>query len=326
MSLARKRWSYFSQLRCWLFALGGFCSAYLYAEAPAKATSVNVDAQNADSRFTRTVRYLATGTDEERAIFGSVALTELIALYAAEADLARAEAAQSEGEKQRKLLGWSHAVDQYTTQLLLVLADVEVGFPVEIRIDKRGLATTTVADRPVMLAHPRHEQQLAYEQTVLADFCRQRLCERITVATDPAAVPIPVSDMKVNTLWTFSESGPICSHGGISVSFSSTQNLPILRGLCEALMQELSALVNGLRWQQRHGVEIKWDAITLSEVPGGRQHLIKLNEHGDSALVELPILYDSGALLNDLQAWIMSRTAGLEAVAVQLKAAKYGWE
>ncbi|MEM1154790.1 MAG: hypothetical protein AAGI44_11675 [Pseudomonadota bacterium] len=326
MRSTRERWSYFSQLRCWLVALCGLCSTYLYAEAPANANSGDGDAENANSRFTRTVRYLETGSSEERATFSGAALAELIALYAAEADLARAEAAQSEGAKQRKLLGWSRAVDQYTTQLLLVLGDVEEGFPVEIRIDKRGLATTTVADRPVMLAHPRYEQQLVYEQSVLADFCQKSQCERITVATDPSEEPIPFSNMKVNTLWTFSESGPICSHAGISVSFTSTQNLPILRGLCEALMQELSALVDSLRWQQRHGVEIAWDAISISEIPGGREHLIRLNEQGDSALVEVPILYDSGALLSNLQAWIVSRVAGSETVAVQLKAAKYGWE
>ncbi|MEM8561959.1 MAG: hypothetical protein AAGF57_06970 [Pseudomonadota bacterium] len=313
-------------LRCWIIALIGPWAAALCADMDADDTFPQLDAQDAGSRFIRTVRYLETASDEERAIFGDAALTELIALYAAEADLARTEAAQSEGAKRRKLLGWSQAVDQYAQQLLLVLDDIRQGFPVDIRVNARGLATTMVAGYPVMLAHPRHEQQLVFEQSILADVCRDMPCERITAAPVEAAEPIPVSAMKVNTLWTFSESGPVCSYEGISVSFASTQNLPILRGLCEALMQELTVLVDSLRWQQRHGVEINWDTIAVSEIPGEREHLIRLNEEGDSALVELPIVYDSDALLHDLQAWIISRMAGSASVNVQLEAAKYGWE
>ena len=76
------------------------------------------------SRFDRTIRYLQDSPPEERAGFAVAALTELTAVYMAEAGLARSEASDLQGESPAKLLGWSLAVDQYASQLLLVLDDV----------------------------------------------------------------------------------------------------------------------------------------------------------------------------------------------------------
>ena len=276
------------------------------------------------SRFQRTVNYLQGSPLEERADFAAAALAELTAVYMAEADLARTQAAEQEIAARGKLLAWSQAVDQYANQLLVVLDDVEQGFPVSLRSSSQGPVTATVADRAVILGHPRADQQTAYELRVLTDFCDNHNCERMTVNADEPE-PIPASAMRVTTLWTFTEGGPVCSSDGIEVRFHSSQNLPILRGLCEELVKELAALSTDLAWQIRHGVAIDWDGLVISATPQRPEHLVRLNAAGDSILASLPLLYESTDLLSDVVPWLNARSKGSIPASIRLDADEYGW-
>jgi len=279
---------------------------------------------SAISRFQRTVNYLQDSPPEERADFAAAALAELTAVYLAEADLARTQAAEQEIAARGKLLAWSQAVDQYANQLLVVLDDVEQGFPVSLRPGSQGPVTATVADRAVILGHPRADQQTAYELRVLTDFCDKHNCERMTVNADEPE-PIPASAMRVTTLWTFTEGGPVCSSDGIEVRFHSSQNLPILRGLCEELVKELAALSTDLAWQIRHGVAIDWDGLVISATPQRPEHLVRLNGAGDSILASLPLLYESTDLLSDVVPWLNARSTGSIPASIRLDADEYGW-
>jgi hypothetical protein len=217
------------------------------------------------------------------------------------------------------------AVDQYASQLLLVLDDVEQGFPVALQPGPHGDVTLTVADRVVMLGHPRPDQQAAYEQRVLMDFCGGRDCERITV-TDTGQDPVPLSSARANPLWTFTERGPICSNDGLEVYFQSAENLTTLRGLCEQLIVEATALAGELAWQARHGVVIDWDGLVASATPGRPEHLLRVNAAGDSVLLTMPLLYASANLLADIKPWLYARVTGEGSAAVRLNAADYEWQ
>jgi hypothetical protein len=242
----------------------------------------------------------------------------------AEADLARAQAAEQAAGARARLLGWSVAVDQYAGQLMLVLDDVEQGFPVSLRVDQQGPATVTVAGRAVILGHPRADQQSAFEQRVLADFCSRGDCERMTAAIAKPE-PIPVTVARVNPLWTFDSGGPVCSNEGLEVYFHSTRNLATLRGICEELAQELAALATDLAWQRRHGVVIDLDLLTVTATPGRPEHLVRLNAAGDSSLLTLPLLFGSANLLADIKPWLSARVQGDPAPSIRLDAASYGW-
>lgn len=281
-------------------------------------------AAEGSSRFQRTVNYLQDAIPEEKADFALVALTELAAVYIAEADLARSQAAGKGDTARSRLWGWSVAVDQYASQLLLVLDDVEQGFPVELRPGEHGDVTLTVADRVVMLGHPRPDQQAAYEQRVLMDFCGGRDCERITVS-ETAQAPVPLSSARASPLWNFTERGPICSSEGLEVHFQSSENLSTLRGLCEQLIVEATALAGELAWQSRHGVAIDWDGLVASATPGRPEHLLRVNAAGDSVLLTMPLLYASANLLADIKPWLYARVTGEGSAAVRLHAADYDW-
>ena len=277
-----------------------------------------------ESRFQRTTRYLQDASPEMRAEFATSALRELAEVYMAEADLARKQAEdQGNGSKLR---GWSIAVDQYAGQIALLLADIGLGLPVELRENEKEAVTVVVADRATILSHPRVDQQATYEQRVLLDFCGRSDCKLLTAQAAAAPQPIPVSASQVNPIWKFTERGPVCSHAGIELSFSGVRNLARSRATCQQLLQEVMTLINEIAWQQRHGVTVQWQAIAIHATPDRPEHVVQLNGMGDSVLATLPLIHSSPELLPDITPWLQDSVQSKKPAALQLDAARYGWE
>ncbi len=304
--------------------LGALLAWLATSPCAAQALAPQEAGSGSPSLFARTVVYVQGTSAEEQADFAAAALTELAAVYMAEADLARSQVAASNNATRVRLRGWSVAVDQYAGQLLRVLDDVEEGFPVSLRASQRGPATITVAGRAVMLGHPRPDQQAAYEQRVLSDFCSFHDCAPSTISNAKDS-PIPATATGVNPQWNFTERGSICTHEGLEVHFDTVGNLALLRSICKQLAQESAALAGDLAWQVRHGVSIDWDQLAISATPGKPEHLVRLNSSGDSVLLTVPLLYASTNLLADIRPWLFARATGAEPTSVRLAAADYGW-
>jgi hypothetical protein len=301
----------------WLIACSATSAQTLHAQPLTEVSGAY------GSRYQRTVLNLQWETPEVQGEFASSALAELAEVYMAEADLARKQAVLGQGNP--KLRSWSYAVDQYANQLSFVLDDIELGMPVTLRVSRQKSVTVSVADRAVMLNHPRADQQAAFEQRILQDFCGRQDCKSLTVES-PSSEPIPVSASQVSPQWLFSENSAVCSHDGIQVSFAGNRNLARYRATCQQLLQEMSTLATELAWQQRHGVVVDWDNLMISPTPGRPEHLVKLNRAGDSILATLPLIYHSQGLLADITPWLQQRFNKPEPKVVQLEASHYGWE
>ena len=274
----------------------------------------------------RTAMALGVATESERADFASIALAELAVSYQAEADLARHESMQAGAG--RKLGSWSAAVYGFVDQLVLVQEDIELGFPVELRHLYGQVIGVVSGGRTVILSHPRSELQPAFERRVLSDFCGQHDCDRLTSVIDGAEPqPIPVTTAGVSPQWNFSNAGPVCSHKGISVQFANTIQLAKRKAICLQLMQEAESLAGELTWQQRHGVEIDWQQLTIRSTPGRPEHIVQLNRTGDSILVPLPLLSSTAGLLGQLTPWLKTRyVGGQEPTITSFDAGELGWE
>ena len=232
-----------------------------------------------------------------------------------------------DSDKAARLTGWSRAVEQYASQLTLVLEDIDLGFPVALRLSAREVPAVSVAGRTIMLAHPRSDQQSTYEQSVLGHFCAQGLCRELLAVTEEHQQPIPMSAQTVSPDWEFTAAGPLCHHQGLQLSFESGGELGRQRPLCQQFMQEAEELATELAWQQRHGVAIDWQALAIRPVPLRPEHLVVLNTAGDSLLVTLPLLSASSDLLPQLLPWLQGRHATEQGPEqVRLRARELGWE
>jgi hypothetical protein len=275
------------------------------------------------TRFQRLVQHLQTASPEARGDFAAIALTHLTEAYIAEAQLARAQAGRS--GRSANLRGWSVMVDYYARQLPLLLEDIELGLPVRLIIGGPQELAITVADRTVIVSPPRLNQQGAFEQAILSDFCTTHSCES-SMPANATTEPAPAAMVAVRPEWTFSTQGPVCSYEGIQVRFANDRNLGNSRLICAQFLREVITLADELAWQQRHGVVIDWSAVKIQAVSHRPEHVIAMNEAGDSVLVTAPLLYRNPELLQNLLPWIRGRLGNQPPASVELDADGYGWQ
>jgi len=275
------------------------------------------------TRFQRTVQRLQTASPELRGDFAATALTNLTEAYLAEAQLARAHAGRS--GHSAKLRGWSAMVDYYARQLPLLLADIELGFPVQLSMDGQQELAITIADRTVIVSPPRLNQQSAFEQAILSDFCATHSCEA-SLPGNATPEPAPVAMGAVRPEWRFSTQGPVCAYEGIQVRFANNKNLANSRLICAQFLREAISLADELAWQQRNGVVIEWSKVKIQAVSHRTEHVIPVNGAGDSVLVTVPLLYRNPELLQNILPWMRGRLGDQPPASVELNADLYGWQ
>jgi len=291
---------------------------------PALAVQIaSAEIAEPQSRFQRTVGYIQSASPQLRVEFASIALTHMAMAYAAEAQLAREEARAAGGDA--NLRAWSVAVDRYARQMPLLLEDIELGLPVHLMMGGEKSLAISVADRAVILSHPRLNQQRVFEQEVLEDFCARNNCE-LFIPAGSGSQPISVSTRHVRPDWNFTQQEWSCSYQGIKVKFKAEQNLVNSRTICEQFMQEVVALADEIAWQQRHAVPIKWEELAIQSTPHRPEHTVRLNRLGDTVLVSVPLLYGSPGLLEQLIPWIQQRFTHQGEASVELDADDYGWQ
>ena len=293
-------------------------------EQPSITTADSIADASVESRYVRTTAALADAPADWRADFAQRSLLLLAEIYLAESELARYEASEAQGAQAAKLRGWSAAVEAYGEQLLLVLEDVELGFPADVLLLGNGGVALQIAGRTVMLNHPRVTEQAVLERQLLTSFCSIRDCQQLTPPVEPE--PIPMTPPTVTVDWAFSESGPVCRSGTISVQFERGANLSRQRPLCTQLVQELLSLELELRWQIRHGVTVDYDNLALSPTPGKPEHLVLLNNRRDSVLLSLPVLSGTTDLLPVGSDWLARRIGDDQRNAeLSLNSADFHW-
>ena len=285
------------------------------------ATEAGATQPAPQSRFQRTVAYLQGADPDLQSEFAALALRRLREAYVTEAEQARAEAQDDDA----KLLAWSRAVEDFASRLSPLVEDIELGFPVYLEAAAAQPLAITVAERTVILSHPRIEEQALFEQTVLDSFCRLQRCDQF-IAADPARRPIPVSAGRVRPGWSFNADGPVCAYSGVRVRFGAGADLPRARLTCEQLLVELIGLAHDIAWQDRHGVQIDWEELQLRQTSGRPGHQLGLNDFGDTLLVTLPLVYSSPGLLQVAAPWLRGRVEGSRELTLELHAADYGWE
>lgn len=272
-------------------------------------------AQDPDpSLFYRTVIALQTAPEEWKTGFASIALSKLIDAYWQEAELARTDSSDNP-----KLARWARGVARYANDLSAISNSIEQGETVTLEYLAGQQAAITVDGASVMLTHPRPDQQTYYEQQVLDEFCSIGPCDELT-ATKPADFDSDRSPAAPE--WQFSSDGPVCAYRGIAVSFQQGVKLASVRPLCQQLVTELAAVVRQLDWQHRHHVSINWQALSLTSVSQRTQHLLQVNEAGDSALLQAPVLASRPDLLRALTPWLKAQLNG-QSLPVALPASHY---
>jgi hypothetical protein len=275
------------------------------------------------TRFQRTAQYMQGADPGLRRDFATAALSSLASAFRAEADLAREESGES--VRHASLRAWSATVDGFARQMPLLLEDIQLGLPVDLTLGVDKSLVITVADRTVILSHPRLNEQNAFEQEILVAFCALHNCERFMLGNG-GVEPIGFSTAQIRPNWTFTAGESLCAYHGITVRFRSASDIARARRVCDHFLQEVVTLANELAWQQRHSVGIEWGQLAIQATPRRPGHIVQLNALGDSILLTAPMLYSSPELLRDVLPWLNQRVSNQQEVNIVLDADRYGWQ
>lgn len=290
------------------------------------------------SRFHRIAIALEDASPEDRRAFAQAALNNLVAVFSAESDLARREARRDRDSGEA--MHWVGAVDAYTRRLAWALDAVNAGDDVQVVSHRSGvdLAVPSVNLR-AMLEHPRSGQQAAYEQSVLAEFCRGDRCrelETLPLAATPdiprresagsrggrEAIPVTAGAPRID--WAFDLRGPACSAAGLTLRFPVGTAASGMRQVCEQVHAEVAAILVEVRWQLERGVVVDWPSLALTPRTDRRGHALQLNSAGDAALVRAPLVAGSPGLLQELANWLGNRANGGVGV-IEVRAGRWQW-
>jgi hypothetical protein len=252
---------------------------------------------------------IADGPAPLRADLARIALSELAAVYAAEAEVARQDMLSR--AKQRELSTWANAVAKLATDYATLAESVTLTTPVHLSIGPESNLHLVVAGRLVVVSSPRMREQAEFEQRVITRFCELNRCEGLL--DEPATAVATTIDGKTSaTQWSFSQqAGPVCgTSDGLEFQFMNMDNLARKRRVCARVVTELNTLAAAIAQKTADGVRVDWNRLAIHSLPDGEEHHVMLNGVGDYLQLPLPALAVREGMFIVVRPWLAAKVNG----------------
>lgn len=250
---------------------------------------------------------LTDGPAPLQADLARIALAELAAVYADEAQRAQRDTRHQSGD--HNLRGWAAAVQRLASDYATLAETVHPDTPIELSIGPDNSLNLVVAGQLVVVSSPRMNEQAAFEQRVIQQFCELNRCEGLL---DTSAVDAPIDGEIAPAQWIFSDqTGPACSsEDGLEFQFNNLENLDRKRAACASVIAELHRLAAAIAREIASGVRVEWDALEIYNRPVQDQQKVMLNTSGASVQLSLPFLAARQALFSQLRPWLAANVRG----------------
>ncbi|MBT8117507.1 MAG: hypothetical protein KJO66_06710 [Gammaproteobacteria bacterium] len=248
-----------------------------------------------------------------------IALSELAAVYENEAMRARQDARA----KKPGLWRWAAAVQNLATDYRILAESITMTTSIEISIGPENSLFLTIDKRLVAISSPRMNEQAAFEQNIITQFCALNRCEDL-LAVPVAVAAAPVIDHRGgNTRWSFSQnSGPVCaSTDGLQFQFNSMENLGRKRQVCTRTVTELDALATAIAGEVADGARVDWNRLAIHSLADGDEQ-VTINGVGHYVRLPLPVLAERGELLELVRPWLAAKVRGAPYTFVVLHAGR----
>jgi hypothetical protein len=290
-----------------------------YPHSPAAAANDTLGREPAPGyRLEQLAAQLGDAPQELRADLARVVLSEMAAIYAAEAQQARRDARPRDADPD--LRRWSAAVERLAQDLAALGDSVTDSTPIQATVNRDNSVMLLLDGRPVEIDGPRIDDQAGLERRVMERFCSLHPCDSLlseTLAREPIALA-----PETMPHWSFGgETGPVCSTGdGLELHFRSSDDLRRKREACTRVVTELNTLVAEIQRYPGVGAQLDWDALTIDALPGADRHRVVLSTAGDYFQAYLPALAATPDLMALVRPWLMAKVNGLEPQQVVIDA------
>jgi hypothetical protein len=292
---------------------GRIAALLLFCAAPAGARGPAPDALSGTGPhyLDELLPGLASAPADVRADLAYIAVSELAASFATEAQRAREEI---RGQPGRRALGrWIQGVEELAADLLALADSISDASVVQVGVNPENSIYLVVDGTPVVINGPLPYQQQALEQRVIDRFCGHHACDRLAaesiVSTGRAAPPPGVGTVT----WQFSDAaGPLCRiDKTLALRFRDTHGLLRKREACSRLAAELDELETGIARHRNAGTRVEWNTLSIDAVAGGELHQVELNSGGDTLNARLVILAAAPRLFRRLRPWLAAKVGGV---------------
>jgi hypothetical protein len=259
-------------------------------------------------RLTALATRLADGPPPLQADLARIALQTLSEVYAEEA-----QRAQQDLRNQRRdhdLPGWIAGVQRLAQEYAALAERITPDTPVRLSVGPDHSLHLVVDGQLVVVSSPRMNEQAAFEQDILRQFCTLNRCDDLVEA--PVATAAPDTDTPLPVHWTFSDhAGPSCSSGdGLEFQFRNLRNLARKRTACASALVELHRLAAAIAHEISMGVHMDWEALAIYSRPEPDQQKVVLNHDGESLQLSLPFLSVHPELLPLVIPWLDASVRG----------------
>lgn len=255
-----------------------------------------------------------------RVDLAQIALTELAATYDDEALRARQDIRTRANKP--GLGRWSAQVQSMAQDYRRLAESISQDTIIDINIGAENSLYLTIDGRLVAISSPRMNEQPAFEQSIITQFCTLNRCDELLDM--PMATPArTVADRTGTTRWSFSQNaGPVCEGSdGLQFQFNSMDNLGRKRDVCARTVAELDTLTAELANRLAFGVRIDWERIMIRSLPGGEEQ-VTLNQEGDYIQQSLPTLAQRRDLFRLVRPWLAAKAKGTPYPLVVLNAGR----
>ncbi len=249
-----------------------------------------------------------------------IALSELAAIYDEEAERARRDMRHK--AKKPGLWRWSAAVKDLAADYATLAESITMTTPIKVSIGAGNSLYLAIDGRMVAVSSPRMNDQAAFEQRVIEQFCNLNRCEDLLDNPD-IAVAAPAPERSGHTRWSFSQgAGPVCETAdGLQFQFRNMDNLGRKRDVCARAAGELNALASAIARDMAAGVRIDWNRLEISPLADDDE-LVTLNREGDYLRLPLPTLAERSELFIIVRPWLAAKAQGTPYSLVVLHAGK----
>ncbi|MGB5259257.1 MAG: hypothetical protein WBO34_01905 [Gammaproteobacteria bacterium] len=237
-----------------------------------------------------------------------IALSELAAIYDEEAEQARRDM-RLKAEKPG-LWRWSTAVKDLAADYATLAGSITLTTPIEVRVGPDNSLHLVINGRLVAVSSPRMNEQLAFEQHVIEQFCNLNRCADLL--DDPAIALVPMTSQRsVDTRWSFSQGmGPVCeTTDGLQFQFRNMDNLDRKRDACSRAVRELNDLASAIARNMAAGVRVDWGRLAIHPLADGNEQ-VTLNREGDYLRLPLPALAERKELFIIVRPWLAAKSQG----------------
>lgn len=251
---------------------------------------------------------IADGPAALRADLAQIALTEMAAEYANEAQQARQEMRRR--GKKANLGRWSGEVQKLADDYASLAMTITQATPVDISTGPDGSLYMYVAGQLVVASIPRMNEQSAFERRVVTRFCALNRCADL-VDLPLTAAPATRRRARAKTLWSFSQdAGPTCSSpDGLVFMYPNTDDLGQKRETCARVVAELNTLASAIKTELAAGTRVDWQRLAIHTSADGDEQVI-LNGSGHTLRLSLPTLAARQELLKRIRPWLTAKVNG----------------